>query len=80
MDTDPTMDTDEPIYRTGYRLRSEIGGPITCATCGCRLDALPRGGYVHFGALGGRDARGCRVACVDAVHDASGRVDLLIVA
>ena len=74
------MDAPEPIYRTGYRLRHDVGGPVTCALCGCRLQASPQGGYVHFGAMGGRDARGCRVECVDAVHDVSGRVDLLIVA
>ena len=72
--------TIEPIYRTGYRTRPESGGPVTCAACGCRLQAAPHGGYVHFGPLGGRDARGCRVECVDAIHDAGGRVDLLIVA
>jgi hypothetical protein len=75
------MESNEPIYRTGYRTRAEVaGGPVTCATCGCRLVALPDGGFGHYGALGGRDARGCRVACVNDVHDASGRVDLLIVA
>jgi hypothetical protein len=30
--------------------------------------------YVHFNPIGGRDARGCRVACVDAPHDLTGRV------
>ena len=74
------MDAIEPIYRTGYRRRHEVGGPVTCDACGCRLQALPGGGYTHFGAMGGRDARGCRVDCVDAVHDTAGRVDLLIVA
>ena len=34
------MDTTEPIYRTGYRSRAGIGGPVTCAACGCRLEAL----------------------------------------
>jgi hypothetical protein len=29
--------------------------------------------WFHFNPLGGRDARGCRVNCVDAAHDASGR-------
>ena len=29
--------------------------------------------YFHFGSLGGRDARGCRVDCTDLAHDASGR-------
>ena len=77
---DADMDASEPIYRTGYRRPHDVGGPVTCAACGCRLEALAGGGYAHFGALGGRDARGCRVDCVDAVHDTAGRVDLLIVA
>jgi hypothetical protein len=50
--------------------------PITCSACGCRLErsADPQAeAWFHFGRLGGRDARGCRVACVDAPHDAFGR-------
>jgi hypothetical protein len=59
---------------------SKAGGPVTCATCGCRLttdasaltdqDAIV---WTHFSPLGGRDARGCRVACVDLPHDSAGR-------
>ncbi|HEX7950468.1 MAG TPA: hypothetical protein VF494_08980 [Candidatus Limnocylindrales bacterium] len=46
--------------------------PVTCAACGCRLD--PSGdAYVHFQGLAGRDARGCRIDCAEAMHDASGR-------
>jgi hypothetical protein len=55
---------------------SVAGGPVTCIACGCRLTtaggASP-GAWAHFSPLGGRDARGCRVACVDLPHDASGR-------
>ena len=29
--------------------------------------------FFHFNPLGGRDARGCRVACADAAHAADGR-------
>lgn len=51
-------------------------GPVTCAACGCRLEASTGardGEYRHFGeTLGERDARGCRVACVGLVHDADG--------
>ncbi len=50
--------------------------PVTCATCGCRLEAASGardGEYYHFRPFGGRDARGCRVDCVGLVHDASGR-------
>ena len=51
------------------------GGPVTCSLCGCRLTMLdsPTESWTHFSPLGGRDARGCRVACVDLPHDASGR-------
>jgi hypothetical protein len=28
--------------------------------------------WFHFGRFAGRDARGCRVACVDLAHDATG--------
>jgi hypothetical protein len=31
------------------------------------------GTYRHFGSMSGQDARGCRVACVDALHDHEGR-------
>ena len=49
---------------------------VTCASCGCRLQADPEEGgtWRHFGALGGRDAMGHRTACVELVHDGSGRV------
>ena len=46
--------------------------PVTCAACGCRL--APAGeAFVHFNPIAGRDARGCRVDCADAVHDPTGR-------
>jgi hypothetical protein len=46
--------------------------PVTCAACGCRL--TPAGdAFVHFEGFGGRDARGCRIDCAEAVHDAGGR-------
>jgi hypothetical protein len=50
-------------------------GPITCATCGCRLQRAADGQEVwfHFAPMSGRDARGDRVPCADAPHDAHGR-------
>ncbi len=51
--------------------------PVTCAACGCRLEAATGahdGEYHHFQPFDGRDARGCRVDCVGLVHDSSGRV------
>ena len=51
-------------------------GPVTCSACGCRLQRSADSGSVwfHFAPIGGRDARGCRVGCADAAHDAKGRV------
>jgi hypothetical protein len=53
-------------------VRDGHGAPVTCATCGCRLEANAET-WFHFNPLAGRDARGCRVACADAAHDRSGR-------
>ena len=47
-------------------------GPVTCNACGCRLNGVDRE-WFHFGALAGRDARGCLVACAEQPHDANGR-------
>ncbi len=46
--------------------------PVTCAACGCRLDAVDDA-WVHFNPLAGRDARGCRIDCADAAHDVTGK-------
>jgi hypothetical protein len=50
-------------------------GPVTCSSCGCRLQHATdgRSAWFHFAPIAGRDARGCRVECADAAHDASGR-------
>lgn len=53
--------------------------PVTCAACGCRLEPVGPSGrqaWFHFGRGAGRDARGCRVTCVDAAHDTQGRAAL----
>jgi hypothetical protein len=53
--------------------------PVTCASCGCRLEAsgtADEAPWFHFGRLGGRDARGCRPLCVEAAHDRSGNAIL----
>jgi hypothetical protein len=56
----------------------DAAGPVTCATCGCRLVALSGlldGAYRHYPSMKqGQDARGCRPACVDALHDHDGHV------
>ena len=46
--------------------------PVTCAACGCRLTESGDA-FVHFRGFAGRDARGCRIDCAEAMHDASGR-------
>jgi hypothetical protein len=52
-------------------------GPVTCSVCGCRLvglSGLLDGAYRHFPSMKpGQDARGCRTACFDALHDRDGR-------
>ena len=53
-------------------VRDGQSAPVTCSACGCRLEATD-GTWRHFNPLGGRDARGRRVTCVDADHDETGR-------
>lgn len=65
----PSRETNFPrIAREGR------SGPVTCASCGCRLASSGDGAsFRHFNPLGGRDARGCRVACADLAHDDTGQ-------
>jgi hypothetical protein len=61
--------------KTGYRaVRDGQDAPVTCVTCGCRLEhAGPsEATWFHFGRFAGRDARGCRVRCIEAAHDGFG--------
>ena len=68
--------SDSQTYPTA--VRDGHGAPVTCAACGCRL--APSGEvYIHFNPIGGRDARGCRVACADAPHDVTGRAIAVLV-
>jgi hypothetical protein len=62
----------EPELHHPLAVRGGQAAPVTCAACGCRL-AATGDAWFHFNPLGGRDARGCRVACADAAHDTSGR-------
>ena len=57
---------------TDRGLRDGRDAPVTCAACGCRLAATGEA-WFHFNPISGRDARGCRIACADAAHDATGR-------
>jgi hypothetical protein len=62
-------------------VRDGRSAPVTCAECGCRLQAVGHPGaeaWFHYSPLAGRDARGCRVDCADAAHDAFGRAALVL--
>ncbi len=65
----------DPATRRPAAVRDGQGAPVTCAACGCRLNSAMAGndiGWFHFNPIAGRDARGCRVACVDDAHDVAG--------
>ena len=68
----------DPELRGAAAVRDGHRAPVTCAACGCRLTAEGEA-WFHFNPLGGRDARGCRIGCADAAHDASGRAIALAV-
>jgi len=68
----------EPQFARPGAVRAGQGAPVTCAACGCRL-AQTGEAWFHFNPLAGRDARGCRIACADAAHDAGGRAVSLAV-
>jgi hypothetical protein len=74
MTIDTVSETERPrAVRDGQMV------PVTCGACGCRLESIDTTSgmaWFHFGRLGGRDARGCNVACVETRHDASGRVSV----
>jgi hypothetical protein len=58
--------------------RRDDSAVLTCAACGCRLTAReslrdsgaygPDAAWRHFPGATGRDARGCRLDCVDSAH------------
>ena len=68
----------DPDLTRPIAVRDGQGAPVTCAACGCRL-AQTGDAWFHFSPIAGRDARGCRVACADAAHDATGRAVSLAV-
>jgi len=74
MTTDRIFDQPSP-----HAVRSGRPAPVTCRACGCRLEAAgidEAPAWFHFGRMAGRDARGCRIACVDAPHDVEGHAEL----
>jgi hypothetical protein len=70
----------EPVEELPYprALRRSDSVVLTCAACGCRLEAReslrdggsygPDAAWRHFWGAPGHDARGCRVACIDQPH------------
>jgi hypothetical protein len=71
------------IHSSGPKLhattvRDGRDGPVTCASCGCRLTVSGEA-WFHFNPIAGRDARGCLVDCADAAHDATGEPIALLV-
>ena len=62
----------DPTSSYPLAVRGGHEAPVTCAACGCRLEANGDA-WFHFNPIGGRDARGCRIGCADAAHDPSGR-------
>lgn len=68
----PMLHPSDSEFRRPLAVRGGQGAPVTCAACGCRL-AAAGDAWFHFNPLGGRDARGCRIACADAAHDTTGR-------
>jgi hypothetical protein len=64
------------LSRLERAVRGGQSAPVTCAACGCRLEAsgtADEAPWFHFGRLGGRDARGCRTLCIEAAHDRGGQ-------
>jgi hypothetical protein len=72
MEVTAMLHQPDPELRPSLAVRDGTSAPVTCAACGCRLTQTGDA-WFHFSPLGGRDARGCRVGCVDAAHDAGGR-------
>jgi len=66
-----------PMPRRTRAVRDGQIAAVTCSACGCRLEAsgtADQAPWFHFGRMGGRDARGCRTACIEAAHDRHGLV------
>ena len=70
------MTLPSSIETVEHGVRDGRVAPVTCAACGCRLAAettdTGETRWYHYTTLGGRDARGCTVACVDKPHDRQG--------
>lgn len=62
--------------RSAWLPPPDPSGPVSCASCGCRLVEVERRdgpAWRHFPSLHpGADARGDRPGCVDALHGRDG--------
>lgn len=55
-----------------FSVRDGRLAPVTCVSCGCRLERHDDGTWWHFAGRGERDARGCIVECTRQPHYAPG--------
>lgn len=55
-----------------FSVRDGRLAPVTCVTCGCRLEQHTDGTWWHFSGRGNRDARGCILDCAERPHYAPG--------
>jgi hypothetical protein len=78
MEVNPMLHPSDAESGHPIAVRGGQGAPVTCAACGCRLSQADDV-WFHFDPRDGRDARGCRIACAEAAHDATGRAVSLAV-
>jgi hypothetical protein len=57
-----------------YSVREGRLAPVTCVSCGCRLERHDDDSWWHFAGRGNRDARGCIVECAERPHYAPGGI------
>jgi len=69
---DPTLLPVRDLSR--FSVRDGRLVPVTCVSCGCRLEQRDNGAWFHFAGRGNRDARGCIVDCAERPHYAPGGI------
>jgi hypothetical protein len=72
------MQASEPIaveHRlAAFAVRDGRPAPVTCVSCGCRLELHADGSWWHFSGRDDRDARGCIVPCAREPHYVPGGI------